>query len=100
MGIGLYRLPGTSEFGYNRAQHLNQVTLLPFNILLGSWGDIMPMVVTIVAFLAIAVMSKKGVKGSVFWGIIGGFALYYLLGLTVPGFYANLNIEMTSPLPP
>ncbi len=56
----------------------------------------MPMVVTIVAFLAIAVMSKKGVKGSVFWGIIGGFALYYLLGLTVPVF-TQINIEMTSP---
>ena len=56
----------------------------------------MPMVVTIVAFLAIAVMSKKGVKGSVFWGIIGGFALYYLLGLTVPVF-TQTNIEMTSP---
>lgn len=98
VGIGLFiAFLGLQNSGIIVPSTSTGVTLASFNILLGSWGDIMPMVVTIVAFLAIAVMSKKGVKGSVFWGIIGGFALYYLLGLTVPGFYANLNIEMTSP---
>ena len=39
----------------------------------------------------IAVLSKKGVRGAVLWGILGGAALYYVLGLTVPGFYGDLS---------
>ena len=73
------------------------VTLSSFNLLSVSWGDIMPMLVTIAAVIAIAVMSKKNIRGAVLWGILGGAVLYYLLGFTVPGFYANLGISMTSP---
>jgi len=74
------------------------VTLNSFNLLTMEWGAIMPMVVTIVSVIAIAIMSKKNVRGAVLWGIIGGAVLYYALGLTVPGFYANLGITMESPL--
>ena len=74
------------------------VTLGSFNLLTGSWATIMPMLVTIVAVLAIAIMSKKNVRGAVLWGILGGAVLYYLLGLiTVPDFFANLGITMSSP---
>ena len=73
------------------------VTLGSFNLLAVSWGDVMPMLVTLAAVIAIAVMSHKNVRGAVLWGILGGAVLYYLLGLTVPGFYANLGISMTSP---
>ena len=73
------------------------VTLGSFNLLAVSWGDVMPMLVTLAAVIAIAVMSHKNVRGAVLWGILGGAALYYLLGLTVPGFYANLGFSMTSP---
>ena len=37
--------------------------------------------------LAIAAMSRRGVKGSVLFGILGGAVAYYILGFTVPGFY-------------
>ena len=74
------------------------VTLGSFNLLVdGSWASIMPMVVTIVSVLAIAIMSKKNVKGAVLIGILGGTGLYYLLGLTVPDFYANFAIARGSP---
>lgn len=73
------------------------VTLNSFNLLSVSWGDIMPMLVTIAAVIAIAVMAYKNVRGAVLWGILGGGVLYYALGVTVPGFYANLGISMTSP---
>ncbi len=71
------------------------VTLASFNLFNNGWGDIMPMVVTLLALLAIAIMSSKKVKGSVLIGILGGTVLYYLLGLTVPGF--NAGISMSSP---
>ena len=48
--------------------------------------------------LAIIIMSHKKVGGAVLIGIIGGMAMYYLLGLTVPGFYAGIKITMISPL--
>ncbi len=75
------------------------VTLGSFNLLkAGSWATIMPMIVTVIAVLAIAIMSKKNIRGAVLWGIIGGAVLYYLLGLvTIPDFFANLGITMSSP---
>ena len=57
----------------------------------------MPMVVTLCTFLAIVIMSQKKVRGEVLFGILGGMALYYLLGLTVDGFYAQINISFISP---
>ena len=70
-----------------------------FNLLFGSvtWADIMPILVTLAVLTAIAVMTHRGVKGAVLWGILGGTLLYYLLGLTIPGFYtgfgATLNLN-------
>ena len=63
--------------------------LASFNIFNGSatWAGIMPLIVTILALLAIAVMSAKNVKGAIIWGILGGAVLYYILGFTIPGFY-------------
>ena len=37
--------------------------------------------------LPIGLASGMGVKGSVLWGIVGGAVIYYVLGVTVPGFY-------------
>lgn len=72
------------------------VTLASFNLLTNSWGAVMPLLVTIAALLAIAVMAHKNVKGAVLLGIIGGAVVYYALGfLTVDGFSAD--ITMTSP---
>lgn len=75
------------------------VTLNSFNLLTeGNWANIMPMLVTIIALLAIAIMSKMNVRGAVLWGIIGGAVIYYLLGLTVPGFYEAFTITLGSPI--
>lgn len=65
------------------------VGLASFNLYSGTatWGSIMPMLVTFFALLAIAAMSRRGVKGSVLFGILGGAVAYYILGFTVPGFY-------------
>lgn len=59
----------------------------------------MPMLITVLAIIAIAVMSKKQVKGAVLFGIIGAAVLYYVVGIiTVPDFIAGLGISMSSPL--
>lgn len=74
------------------------VDLASFNLLKQSWGSIMPMAVTLCTFLAIVIMEHKKVRGSVLIGIVGGMGLYYLLGLTVDGFYTQLQISFVSPL--
>lgn len=97
-GIGLFiAFLGLQNAGIVVPDSSTGVTLGSFNLLLQSWGDVMPLLVTVAALLAIAVMSKKNVKGAVLYGILGGAALYYLLGLTVPDFYAELGITMSSP---
>lgn len=75
------------------------VNLTSFNLLKGTpWGTIMPVLVTILTVLAIAIMSHRKVKGAVLWGILGGTAAYYLLGLTVPDFYATLSLSPMNPI--
>lgn len=70
------------------------VTLGSFNLLQQDWGSIMPMIVTVLALLAIAIMSHRRVKGAVLLGIVGGAALYYLLGYTtVPGFHQDVVVK-------
>ena len=72
------------------------VTMNTFNLLGdATWGSIMPMLLTVAAVIAIAVMSKKGVRGSILWGILGAAVLYYALGFTVPGFYENFWVGKT-----
>lgn len=81
------------------------VTLGSFNFLSDAttWAGIMPMLVSIIALCVIAILAKKGVKGAVLWGILGGTVLYYLVGLiSVEGFYdasvkANLSVDFIGP---
>ena len=97
-GIGLFiALLGLQNAGIVVPDTSTCVDLASFNLLSQSWGDIMPMVVTLCTFLAIVIMSRKNVRGAVLIGILGGMALYYLLGLTVDGFYAALDIQFVSP---
>lgn len=98
-GIGLFiALLGLQNAGIVVPDGSTCVDLASFNLLSQSWGDIMPLVVTLCTFLAIVIMSQKKIRGSVLIGIIGGMALYYLLGLTVDGFYAELSINFISPI--
>ena len=96
-GIGLFiAFLGLQNVGIVAKDASTGVTLASFNLLKQSWGTIMPMAVTLIALIAITVMAKKNVKGSVLIGIVGGAVLYYVLGfLTVGGF--NAGISMDSP---
>ena len=98
-GIGLFiALLGLQNAGIVVDNPSTLVDLASFNLLGRTWSDIMPMVVTLCALLAIVIMSIKKFRGAVLIGIVGGMVMYYLLGLTVDGFYQNLNIQFVSPL--
>lgn len=89
-GIGLFiAFLGLQNSGLIVDNGATLVSLASFNLYSGTatWAAIMPMLVTFFAVLAIAAMNKRGVKGSVLYGILGGAAGYYLLGFTIPGFY-------------
>ncbi|MDD6143404.1 MAG: NCS2 family permease [bacterium] len=97
-GIGLFiALLGLQNAGIVVPNPSTCVDLASFNLLKQRWADIMPMVVTLATFLAIVIMSHKNIRGAVLIGIIGGMGLYYLLGLTVDGFYAQFSITFMSP---
>ncbi len=88
-GIGLFiAFLGLQDAGLVVNDAATCVNLASFNVLAGAtWEDIMPMIVTIGALIAIGVMSKRGTKGAILWSILGGAVIYYLLGFTIPGFY-------------
>ncbi len=96
-GIGLFiAFLGLQNAGIVVNDSATCVNLASFN-LLGSatWGSIMPMLVTIAAVIAIAVMSKKNIKGAILWSILGAAVLYYALGFTVPGFYEGFLADVS-----
>lgn len=98
-GIGLFiALLGLQNAGIVVDNPSTLVDLGSFNLLGHTWSEIMPLLVTLAALLAIVIMSIKKIRGAVLIGIVGGMALYYLLGFTVDGFYANLNIQFVSPI--
>ncbi|MBR4082271.1 MAG: NCS2 family permease [Clostridia bacterium] len=94
-GIGLFiAFLGLQNAGIIVDDGATLVNLVSFNMLKRTWGDIMPIVVTVLSVLAIAIMAKKNVKGSVLIGIVGGGVLYYLLGfVTVPGFAPAVTMD-------
>ncbi len=98
-GIGLFiTLLGLENAGIVVPNSSTCVDLGSFNLLKQDWGSIMPMVVTLCTFLGIVIMEKKRIRCAVLLGILGGMGLYYLLGLTVPGFYDTLQIQFVSPV--
>ncbi len=92
-GIGLFiAFIGFQNAGIVVDDGATLVNLASFNVFSGSatWASIMPMLVTIIGVIVIAVLSYKKVRGAVLWGIIGSAILYYALGLaSIPGFYAS-----------
>lgn len=99
-GIGLFiAFLGLQNAGLVVVSTSTCVTLGSFNLLRpGSWAAVMPLAVTVIVFLAVAIMARRQVKGAVLIGILGGSLLYYLLGLTVPGFFDSLDLSLVSPL--
>ncbi len=105
-GIGLFiAFLGLQSAGIVVANSSTLVDLHSFNVFFGdvTWAQIMPLLVTVLAVIAIGAMNKKKVKGAVLWGILGAAVLYYVLGLlTVGGFYAdkvapNLSTSVIQP---
>lgn len=96
-GIGMFiAFLGLQNAGIVVSSSSTCVTLASFNLLgTATWSDIMPKLVTIAAIIVIAVLSYKKVRGSVFWGILGGTILYYVLGCTVPGFYNGFTDNLS-----
>lgn len=101
-GIGLFiAFIGLQNAGIVVDDPSTYVNLASMNLFSGkaTWGDVMPILVALVGVFAIAVMVCRRVRGAVLWGILGATGLYYLLGLTVPGFYGNLSVgESLNPL--
>lgn len=91
-GIGLFiAFLGLQDAGIIVPSASTGVTLASFNIFNGdaTWTSVMPMLVTVLTVIAIAVLSVRKIRGSVLWGILGGTASYYILGLTINGFYTD-----------
>lgn len=88
-GIGLFiAFVGLQNAGIVVLNDSTKVALASLNFLgSATWGSVMPILVTFATLIATVVLSKKNVKGAILWAMLGGAVLYYLLGLTVPGFY-------------
>lgn len=97
-GIGLFiAFIGLQNAGIIVNDAATCVNLVSLNVFSGTatWGSVMPILVTLGSVIAIAVMSKRGVKGSVLLGILGGAVVYYILGFTVPGFYGGFGASLS-----
>ena len=94
-GIGLFiAFLGLQNCGLVVADSSTAVNLVSMNLLGGaSWATLMPLLITVLALIAIAVLASKGIKGAVLYGILGGAVLYYLLGLTIPGFFDGISLD-------
>lgn len=90
-GIGLFiAFLGLQKSGLVISDPATGVTLASFNLLgNATWASIMPLLVLIAAMISIAILTKKQVKGAIFWSILGASVVYYLLGFTIPEFYDN-----------
>lgn len=96
-GIGLFiAFLGLQNAGIVVNDSATCVNLVSMN-LLGSatWASVMPILVTIFGLLAIAILSKRQVKGAILWGILGSAVAYYALGFTVPGFYDGFAASLS-----
>ena len=96
-GIGLFiALIGFQDAKIIVANESTCVSLASFNLFNGAatWATVMPMLVTVGTVFAIAIMSNKKIKGAILWGILGGGIVYYILGLTIPGFYTDFTKNM------
>ncbi len=99
-GIGLFiAYIGLQSAGIIVADPSTASAMTSFNIISGnvSWASIMPLLVTFVTVLIIAALTAANRRGAVLIGILAGTALYYLGGLTIPGFYANFSLGSLNP---
>lgn len=55
------------------------VSFMSFDAVNNAYVGILPAIVALIGVIAIAIMSKKNVKGAILWGILGSTALFYIL---------------------
>lgn len=90
VGIGLFiAFIGFQQAGVIVNEDSTLVTFTSFNLLNdansfvtyegGTVGGMLPAIIGLVGVIAVAVLSKKNVKGAILWGILGSAALYYIL---------------------
>ena len=89
VGIGLFiAFIGLQQAGVVVNDNSTLTTFVSFNLLgsnefvtysAGTVGGMLPAIVAIVGVLAIAILSKKNVKGAILWGLLGSAVLYYVL---------------------
>lgn len=82
VGIGLFiAFIGCQNAGLIVDNGSTLTALVSFNVLAEGFkfSSILGPVVAIAGVLVIAVLSKKNVKGSVLWGVLGAAVLYYIL---------------------
>ncbi len=89
VGIGLFiAFIGMQQAGIIVDNSSTLTGFISFNVLgsgafmtyeAGTVGGMMPAIVAIAGVIAIAVLSKKNVKGAVLWGLLGSAVLYYVL---------------------
>ena len=89
VGIGLFiAFIGMQQAGVIVKNDSTLTGFVSFNVLgsgefmtynAGTVGGMMPAIVAIAGVIAIAVLSKKNVKGAILWGLLGSAVLYYVL---------------------
>lgn len=89
VGIGLFiAFIGMQNAGIIINDDATLVSFISFNVLgsthfatydAGTVGGMLPALVALLGVIAIAVMSKKNVKGAILWGILGSAVVYYIL---------------------
>ena len=91
VGIGLFiAFIGMQQAGIIVNNDSTLTTFVSFNVLGDTgfftydavnkvYGGMLPAIVAILGVFAIAILSKKKVKGAVLWGILGSAVLYYVL---------------------
>ena len=104
-GIGLFiAFIGLQNAGIVALDASTKVTLVSMNLLKGGLSSLVVAFnafATFAGVIAIAVLSKKGVKGAVLWGILGTSVLYYIVaGLgalcgsaTFQSFFAGITFD-------
>lgn len=98
-GIGLFiAFIGLQGAGIVVNDDSTLVNLVSFNFLKdATWAGVMPILITILAVVAMAVLSKKNVKGAIIFSLLGGAVLYYILGLTTGMYKAGSPFTMSNP---
>lgn len=82
VGIGLFiAFIGMQNAGLIVNNDSTLVSFASFNVLAegATYGAMIVPLISILGVLAIAILSKKNVKGAILWGILGSAVLYYAL---------------------